>query len=50
MFEGHDTMGGYGSGRWGGRPTTDDGLTLDLPRLLRQRNFVPGCVLTGTLT
>ena len=43
-------MGGYGSGRWGGRPTTDDGLTLDLPRLLAQRNFVPGCVVAGTLT
>lgn len=50
MFWGRDTMGGYGSGRWGGRPTTDDGLTLDLPRLLKQRNFVPGRVLTGTLT
>ena len=43
-------MGGYGSGRWGGRPTTDDGLRLDLPRLLAQRNFVPGCVLVGALT
>lgn len=43
-------MGGYGSGRWGGRPTTSDGLTLDLPRLLRQRNLVPGRDLAGSLT
>lgn len=43
-------MGGSGSGRWGGRPTTDDGLTLDLPRLLRQGNLVPGSARSGTLT
>lgn len=28
-------MGGYGSGRSGGRPTVEDGLTLDLYKLLR---------------
>lgn len=43
-------MGGYGSGRWGGRLTTNDGLTLDLPRLLKQRSLVPGLALAGSLT
>lgn len=28
-------MGGFGSGRYGGGPTTDDGLTLDLGKLMR---------------
>jgi hypothetical protein len=28
-------MGGYGSGRSGGRPTVDSGLTLDLQRLFK---------------
>ncbi|GJE59100.1 hypothetical protein [Methylobacterium trifolii] len=43
-------MGGYGSGRAGGRPTTQDGLTLDLPRLFKQRSLQPGCTRAGTLT
>ena len=43
-------MGGYGSGRRSGRPTTDDGLTLDLLCLLEQRRLVPGLALAGSLT
>ena len=35
-------MGGYGSGRTGGRPTTDNGLTLDLSKLRRDGLFRPG--------
>ena len=35
-------MGGYGSGRSGGRPTTDNGLTLTLSKLFRDRLFRPG--------
>lgn len=42
-------MGGTGSGRSGGRPTTDSGLTLDVGRLLRQRTLVPGATCTGIL-
>jgi len=38
-------MGGYGSGKSGGRPTVEDGLTLDLRRL-----FKSGCVRPGSLT
>jgi hypothetical protein len=30
-------MGGYGSGRSGGRPTTESGLTMSLSKLLRDR-------------
>ena len=39
-------MGGYGSGRSGGRPTTDSGLTLTL---LRDQLFRPGCAWGGSL-
>jgi hypothetical protein len=44
-------MGGYGSGRSGGRPTTADGLTISLP-LMMQRGWVQdGCVCNfGQLT
>jgi hypothetical protein len=40
-------MGGFGSGRSGGRPTTEDGLTLRLSTLLRDR---PGCAWSGSIT
>src|ERR1700722_8091508 len=40
-------MGGYGSGRSGGRPTTEDGLTLRLSTLPRDR---PGCAWSGSIT
>jgi hypothetical protein len=32
-------MGGMGSGRSGGRPTVEDGLTLNLNKLIRERTF-----------
>jgi len=35
-------MGGHGSGRSGGRPTTDNGLTLTLSKLFRDKLFRPG--------
>jgi hypothetical protein len=35
-------MGGRRSGRSAGRATTDDGLSLSLPKLLRDRLFRPG--------
>jgi len=42
-------MGGYGSGRSGGRPTTEDGLTLSLSKLLRDRLFRPGGAWAGSI-
>jgi hypothetical protein len=42
-------MGGFGSGRYGGQPTVESGLTLDINRLLRQRNIVPGGYRAGSL-
>ena len=42
-------MGGYGSGRSTGRPTTESGLTLTLSKLLRDKLFRPGCVGAGSL-
>jgi hypothetical protein len=42
-------MGGYGSGRSGGRPTTESGLTLTLSKLFRDGLFRPGCAWGGSL-
>jgi hypothetical protein len=42
-------MGGYGSGRSGGRPTTDNGLTLPLSKLLRDKLFRPGSACYSSL-
>jgi hypothetical protein len=42
-------MGGLGSGRSGGRPTTDSGHTLALSKLLRDRLFRPGSFRSGSL-
>jgi hypothetical protein len=42
-------MGGYGSGRSGGRPTVEGGLTLDLPRLFKDRFLKVGAWTSGTL-
>jgi hypothetical protein len=42
-------MGGYGSGRSGGGPTTDSGLTLTLSKLLRDKLFQPGSVCCSSL-
>jgi hypothetical protein len=43
-------MGGFGSGRYGGRPTVESGLALDINRLIRQRWLVPGACTSGALT
>ena len=45
-------MGGPGSGnwfRWSSRPVVENGLTLDLCRLIRQRYISPGKWVSGTL-
>jgi hypothetical protein len=42
-------MGGIGSGRYGGRPTVESGLTLDLYRLIRQKVFLPGGYCSGSI-
>jgi hypothetical protein len=42
-------MGGRRSGRSAGRATTDDGLSLSLPKLLRDRLFRSGCAWGGSL-
>ena len=42
-------MGGFGSGRQGGRPTVEDCLTLDINKLLRDRCLVPGRWMGGVL-
>jgi hypothetical protein len=42
-------MGGSNSGRYGGRPTIESGLTLDLHRLIRQGLLVPGRYRRGSI-
>jgi hypothetical protein len=42
-------MDGYGSGRSGGGPTTDSGLTLTLSKLLRDKLFQLGSVCCSSL-
>ncbi len=42
-------MGGFGSGRSGGRPTTEDGLILSLSKLLRDKLFRPGSACYSSL-
>ena len=42
-------MGGYGSGRSGGRLTTEDGLILSLSKLLRDKLFRPGSACHSSL-
>src|SRR5262245_33915965 len=42
-------MGGYGSGRSGGRPTVEDSLTLNLPLLFKTGWLKPGARTSGTL-
>jgi hypothetical protein len=43
-------MGGSGSGNHGGRPTIENGLVLDLTRLIRQGLLRPGATCAGTIT
>lgn len=42
-------MGGFGSGRQGGRFTVEDCLTLDVNKLLRDHCLVPGRRMGGVL-
>lgn len=42
-------MGGYGSGRYGGRPTADSCLRIDLAWMLRTERAKEGCVIWGSL-
>lgn len=42
-------MGGYGSGRWGGRPTADSALRIDLAWMLRTEHAREGCRIRGSL-
>ena len=42
-------MGGFGSGRSGGRPTVESGLTLDLRCLFKMGWLKPGARASGTL-
>lgn len=42
-------MGGWGSGRTGGRPTADASLRIDLAWMLRTGRAKDGCHLAGTL-
>jgi hypothetical protein len=43
------SMGGYGSGRSGGRPTVESGLTLDLSRIFKTGWLKPGATTRGVL-
>jgi hypothetical protein len=42
-------MGGTGSGNYGGRPTVEDALKLDLHHLIRNGSFRLGAIVTGSL-
>lgn len=42
-------MGGYGSGRSGGRPTADASLRIDIALMLRTRKAIEGALCHGTL-
>jgi hypothetical protein len=42
-------MGGYGSGRSGGRPTVEDSLSLNLPRLFKTGWLKKGAWTSGIL-
>ncbi|MEN3976446.1 hypothetical protein [Emcibacter sp. SYSU 3D8] len=43
-------MGGWNSGRRGGRPTVESGLTISLPWLIRRGGMVSGGGGSGTVT
>jgi len=43
-------MGGFNSGRRGGRPVVESGLKLDINDLFRKRVIVPGDHRAGSLT
>ena len=43
-------MGGFGSGRYGGRPTTNMSKTIDLVWMMRTERAVPGQWISGSLS
>ena len=43
-------MGGYGSGRYGGRPTADASLRIDLAWMVRTSRAKEGAVVWGSLS
>jgi hypothetical protein len=43
-------MGGLGSGQWGGRPTVEGSLTLDINRLLRHGSIHRDATTSGSLS
>ena len=46
-------MGGSGSGtwyRWNKKTVIEDGLTLDISRLVREKNIISGQWVSGSLT
>ena len=42
-------MGGFGSGRSGGRPTADMSKRIDIAWMIRMGRAVPGSLVSGTL-
>jgi hypothetical protein len=43
-------MGGYNSGRWGGRPTTNMSLRVDIAWMIRTGRAQPGSLISGSLS
>jgi hypothetical protein len=43
-------MGGYNSGRYGGRPTADMSKRIDISWMVRTKRAIPGSLICGTLT
>ena len=43
-------MGGYGSGRSGGRPTVESALRLDIDAMIRWGGIEPGAHVRGEMT
>jgi hypothetical protein len=43
-------MGGFGSGRFGGRPTADMSKKIDLAWMIRTGRIKPGSWTSGTLS
>jgi len=46
---GVQNMGGFGSGRTGGRPTADMSLRIDIAWMVRTRRAIPGSIVSGIL-
>lgn len=42
-------MGGFGSGRYGGRPTADMSKRIDIAWMIRTRRAIPGTIVSGIL-